>query len=77
MRSVGISYGYTKNKGNFESERCEARIEFDLGKDQGIEEGLQRAFSQAKAFVQSRLDIEEEEIIRPKTRRNSQGQVLK
>lgn len=69
MRSVAISYGYMKNKGNYESERCEARIEMDLGKDQSIEEGLQRAFSQAKAFVQSRLDIEEEEIIKPRKRR--------
>lgn len=69
MKSIAVSYGYTKNKGNFESERCEARIEFDLEKEGSIEEGLQRAFSQAKAFVQCQLDIEEEEIIKPRKRR--------
>lgn len=53
MRFKEVSYGRTKNLGQFNSQRCEATIELEPGDAEEV------AMSALKEFVHAQLGIEE------------------
>ena len=61
---IKVSYGYTKNMGNYESQRIDASTEFELDEDTlmaEIKESRQALLNELKKFVHQNIETIPEE----------------
>jgi hypothetical protein len=63
INEITVEYGYTKNLGNYESERLSVGVKMAVGPDQATEVIIQEAFSALKEFVYEKLEIRKKENI--------------
>jgi len=60
---ISVQYGYTKNLGNYESERLQVGIERDLEVDETPEHAWAKEFANCSNFVHKALNLKCEPII--------------
>ena len=54
---IQVSYGYTQNLGNYESQRADAHIERDLEPGETPEQAMGAEFVRCRDFVEIRLGL--------------------
>ena len=77
MGEIKVNYGYTKNLGNYESERLDASETVTLRPGDNIEEALLNVYQKLRAFVtcQLRLNPEKEDYSESILRRRSSSEI--
>lgn len=80
---IQVKYGYTKNLGNYESERLDIGIERDLDENEDIKIAFTSEFAQCKKFIRTALNLDyepnketEQEIKEALTRRGRRHNVI-
>jgi hypothetical protein len=56
-RKISVQYSYTKNLGNYESERLQVGFEKDLDENESVDAAWSAGFLCCKEFVNNTLDL--------------------